>query len=190
MSRVKSIPLGIGPRTLPILEQGLIGYVFPSDGHFPCHLLGCDGRSVEVTVVGTDVAPRFECFSLALSVEKPPVGQVIAFATRSGAIPVCVLLREEYIEPFTGDASKLQLRGQPSNVQSASKPGEVPSHALASCLVAYGLLIEGLEGRLAVVADWFPFRISVTRDETEISAHLAVSDVVPLARYAEAYGVS
>jgi hypothetical protein len=143
---------------------------------------------VEVSVVGNDIAPKFECFSLALSVQTPPGGPVTAFATRSGDAPFYVLLREEYVEPFVGDATN--LHGQPHSAQSAAKPGHVPGHASASCLVAYGMLIQGLEGRLAIVADWFPFRIGVTSDEAEISGHLAVSDVIPLARYVQLPGVS
>jgi hypothetical protein len=182
----KSAMLRATLQTLRLLERGLTGYVLADNG--PCHLLLSDGRSVKVSVVGTDVAWKFECFSLALDVDKTPTESVTAFATPRDGTAISILLREEYIEPFTGDASGLV--GQNPMTQTAAKPGHVPKHALVSCLVAYGLLIEGARNRLVVVADWFPFKIEATTDDARIATHLEESEPVSIARYAELYGFS
>jgi hypothetical protein len=172
--------------TLRLLERGLTGYALTDNG--PCHLFLFDGSSVKVSVVGTDVAPKFECFSLALDVAKAPAESVTAFATPKDGTAISILFREEYIETFTGDSS--HLVGQHPMTQTAAKPGHVPKDALASCLVAYGLLIEGAKSRLAIVAGWLPFKIEATTDEARIAAHLAESEAVSIARYAELYGFS
>src|SRR5258706_14367617 len=145
----KSVKLRATSETLRLLERGLTGYALAD--YCPCHLLLSDGSSVKVSVVGMDVAPRFECFSLALDVDRAPTESVTAFTTPRDATAISILLREEYIEPFTGDPSDLVGQGNPTH-QTAAKPGHVPKRALASCLVAHGLLIEGAKSRLAVVA--------------------------------------
>jgi hypothetical protein len=182
----KSALLRTTLETLRLLERGLTAYLLIDNG--PCHLLLPDGISVKVSVAGTDIAPKFECFSLVLDVDKTPTESVTAFATPKDATAVSVLLREEYVAPFTGDPS--HLVGQRPITHAAAKPGHVPRDALASCLVAYGLLIEGARSRLAVVADWFPFKIEATTDETRIAAYLGESEAVSIARYAELYGCS
>jgi len=80
------------------------------------------------------------------------------------------------------------FRGRlPATIQKGVKPGHVPQHVLARCLVAYGLLLEGAHGRLAVAADWFPYNISATTDDTRIAALLNESEVVSIGRYIEHY---
>jgi hypothetical protein len=174
------------------LARGLTGYALANNGPYhnsPCHLLLSDGSSVKVSVVGVDIAPRFECFSLAVDPDEAPPGSITAFATPKGCTTAFILIREEYIEPFTGDPSEL-LGQLPAMEQKAAKVGHVPKHALASCLVAYGLLVEGIKGRLVVAADWFPFNIEATTDEVRITALLKESELVSIAHYIQQYGLS
>ena len=146
-------------------QRGLRGYALVGKG--PCHLLLSDGAAVRAFVVGTDIAPRFECFSLAMEADEMPSGPVTAFVTPTGCLAMSVLLREEYIEP-TAEEDVIGLLGQrPWMAQSAAKPGNVPLRAWASCLVAYGLLIEGANECLAVTAGWFPYDVEVTTDEVK-----------------------
>lgn len=180
----KSAMLKCTSGTLRMLERGLTGYTLPSNG--PCYLLLSDGSSVRVSVVGVDVAPRFECFALAMDADQAPTGPMTAFATPKGGTATSVLLREEYIEPFTGDPSD-PVGQPPATTQDAAKPGHAPK-CLASCLVAYGLLIEGAKGRLVVAADWFPYKIEATTDEARIAILLSDSEPVSIARYVHQYG--
>jgi hypothetical protein len=141
-----------------MLDRGLTGYCAPTNNR-PCHLLLSEDESLRVSVVATDVARRFECFSLALEIDKAPQGSATAFVTRKDDNATFVLIREEYTEPFTGDPSSLGLIGQPpTTAQQAARPGHVPAHALESCVVAFGLLIEGDEERLVVAAGWSPYK--------------------------------
>jgi hypothetical protein len=50
-------------------------------------------------------------------------------------------------------------------------------------VVAFGLLIEGDEERLAVAADQFPYKLEVTTDETRIAVLSTESELVSVARY-------
>lgn len=182
----KSAMLRTTLETLRTIERRLTSYTLSRDG--PCYLILSDDSSVRVSAVGTDVAPRFECFSLALDADKSPTGPVTAFAIPKDGAAISILLREEYIEPFIGDPS--DVVGQHPTTQTAARPGHVPERAFASCLVAYGILIEGAKCRLAVVADWFPFKIEATTDEARITAHLGKSEAVSIARYIQLYGLS
>jgi hypothetical protein len=172
---------------LRALEQGIVGYV--QKEHGPCRLILDDGSVVVVFVTGTNVGWRFECFSLAVEFDSPPDSPVISFAILKENITVSILIREDYHEPHVGDRSQMLGTG-PAMVHRAAKPGQVPQHALNSCLVAYGLLISGAERRLAIVADWFPYNIEVTTDESVIETHLDVSDALSVDRYSALYGFS
>ena len=66
-----------------------------------------------------------------------------------------------------------------------AKPGHVPQNALAACIVAYGLLIEGANHRLAIAANWFPYKLDATTDETRIGTYLSDSEAVSIASYVE-----
>ena len=79
------------------------------------------------------------------------------------------------------------LGQRPGMTHSAAKPGCVPLHAWASCLVAYGLLFEGANGRLAITADWFPYHIEATTDESQIAELLSESDALSVAEYLQRY---
>jgi len=171
--------LRTSPKTLQALAGGVLGYAYLPFG--PCSLLLPDDTSLEVSGVGKDIAPKFECFSLALEITEP--------ARRSAFLPfeitrpavVSVLLREEYTEPFTGDPSGLV--GQNPITQTAAPPGFVPEHAFESCLVAYGVVIEGAKHCLAVVADWAPYKIEVVTHQEWVSDLMTLSEVVPVADY-------
>lgn len=147
----------------------------------PCSLLLPNDTSLEVSVVGKDIAPKFECFSLALEIAEP--ARPSAFLPFEIAPPavVSVLLREEYTEPFTGDPSGLV--GQNPINQTATLPGLVPEHAFDRCLVAYGISIEGEKHALAIVADWQPFTIEIAPLRERVSDLMALSEVVPIADY-------
>ena len=172
---------------LRALEQGIVGYA--QKEHGPCRLILAGGTSVIVFVMGTDVGWRFECFSLAVEFDSPPELPLTSFAIPKENIAVSILVREEYSEPYIGDRSQMLGTG-PTMVQKAAKPGQVPSHASNSCLVAYGLLMSGPERQLAIVADWFPYNIEVATDESAIAAHLEVSDAMSIDRYGTLYGFS
>jgi hypothetical protein len=169
-----------------MLECGVMGYCSPADDR-PCHLLLSNNSFLKVSVFGTDVGPRFECFSLALDIARAPKEPVRAFKGRRSGTAASVLLREEYTEPFTGDSSGL-VGTPPTMTQTAIKPGHVPEQALASCVVAYGLLIAGDTERLIVAADWSPYKLDVTTDEVNISALLAESEIVSIADYVHRFG--
>ncbi len=172
--------------TLKMLERGLTGY--SCQDYRPCDLLLSDGKALRVSVVETYVAWKFECFSLALDIAAPATGPAIPFVTLGADTVTSILVREEYIEPYNGDRSSLV--GQDPNVQQAVKPGHVPLSATMSCLVAYGIMIEGAESRLVVAADWSPFNIVATTDEIRISAFLSESEVMPIPHYIEKYGLA
>jgi hypothetical protein len=149
-----------------------------------------DGAFVSVFAVGTDVAPRFECFSLAVETRETFLGPVTAFATPRDGTAMSVLLREEYTEPAPANDS-LGVVGQgPGTMQRAAKPGQILEHALACCLVAYGLLIEGGGERLAINAGWSPFEVESTTDEDQINELLSESEAVSVAQYLERYHAS
>lgn len=173
---------------LRMLERGLRGYAFVEKG--PCHLLLSDGEAVKVFAVGTDIAPRFECFSLAMEADEMPSGSVIDFVTPMGGRAMGVLLREEYIEPNAEEDAVGRLGQRPWMTQSAVKPGNVPLQAWASCLVAYGLLVEGVQERLAITAGWFPYDVEVTTDEALIAELLSESEVLPVEQYLQKYHAS
>jgi hypothetical protein len=179
------IPLKSTLSTVALLEGGLVGYVCHNNG--PCHLVLSDCRSIRVSVIGTDIAWRFECFSLALDVDASPTESITPFVTPEGATVISILVREEFVEPYTGDRSLMVGQG-PTLVQQARKPGQVPANATASCIVAYGMLLEGIGGRLLVAADWFPFNIIATTEEPRISEFLGESEAMPLLHYIHRYG--
>lgn len=170
---------------LRALDAGVQAYSIGRKG-FPRNLVLRDGRLVEVSVVATDVAPKFECFSLSLSfadLERLPTIQCEGLA-------MSVLLREEYVKPFDGNPQDYGYVGSgPGYTQAAAKPGKAPSSALATCLVAYGLLFVGGAGRLVVAVDWFPFNIDMTTDEERIAEYLGESDIYALAEYLDRFGV-
>ena len=87
------VMLQVTPDVLRMPQRGLRGYAQPGKG--PCHLLLSDGASVTVFVVGTDIAPRFECFALAMEPDEMPSGPVTAFVTPTGHPAMSILLREE-----------------------------------------------------------------------------------------------
>jgi hypothetical protein len=179
--------LKASPEPLRALEQGLVGYAHKDKG--PCRFLLADGTSVVVSVVGTDVGFRFECFSLAVEFGAAPNGPAVQLPVEKGSVTVSILLCEDYVEPFTGDRSQLVGTG-PTYVQYSVKPGQVPDRAVNSCLVAYGLLVEGPHTRLAVVADPFPYNIDVITDQTRIATCLAESEVMTIDLYYARYGFS
>lgn len=181
----KSATLRTTAETLRMLERGLKGYALVNDS--PCYLLLSDGNTLKVSVSRADI-PRGSSASPLLWYEsEAPEGTRIPFVARRGGTATSVLLREEYIEPFTGDPTGL-VGQPPTNVQKAAKPGQVPGQALESCVVAYGLLIRANNQRLVVAADWFPYELDVTLEEARIGAHLAVSEIVPLTQYVRQFG--
>ena len=118
------------------------------------------------------------------------LGPVTAFVTPKGGTSMLVLLREEYTEPAAANDSLGFVGQRPGTMQTAAKPGHIPEHAVASCLVAHGLLIEGGRERLAVSAGWFPFETEVTTDKDRITELLSESEALPVARYLQLYGSS
>jgi len=166
--------------------DGVLGFTLDKFG--ACHLVLSSGSSLRVSVVDTAVAPRFECFSLALEMDVTEIKPSMPFASPASDAGAFILVREEYIEPYTGDTEGL-VGGAPRTIQRAARPGHVPVGALMSCQVAYGLLIEGIDGRLVVAADWFPFKIEATTDEEHISSLLRESEPVQIEHYIERFRV-
>ncbi|HWA51389.1 MAG TPA: hypothetical protein VG742_24175, partial [Dongiaceae bacterium] len=137
--------------------------------------------------VDTQVAPRFECFSLKIEPEDAAID--VACSLPSLVDPeVSVLIREEYIEPYSGDATGL-VGGPPRTIQQATVPGRTPVGALMSCRVAFGVLWKSIGGKLVAAADWAPFNVRVTADKDEISTILGQSEIVPVDTYVQRYGV-
>ena len=179
----KSTLLKVEPELLLRLpESGLVGYSPP--GYSSCFLLLSDHKTIKVSTKETCVASKFDCFSLALDLEIMPEGAVTKFETTKGS-GVSVLIREDYIETYTGDTSKLV--GNNPVTHSSAKVGEAPENALAKSIVAYGLLFEGHSGRLVVAADWFPTKIEVTTDESKIETILSEGDALSVATYIQHY---
>jgi len=171
-------PLRVTAATLLSLERDLIGFAHTGDGE--CYFILSGDRAVRVTIVETDVAPKFECFSLALEMLGMPTGPMSPFLLPS-VKNVSVLLREEYVEPSDDDHPGL-VGAKPRFNQTGAKPGHVPKTAIESCLVAYGLLIEG-GSDLLIAADWFPYNIEVTTDSERITALVDDSDRMSISRY-------
>jgi hypothetical protein len=180
----RSAPFKTTSEVLRSLRHGLQGYILSKFG--PCHLVLLDGHGVKISVVDTIVAPRFECFSLAVEADSEGIKSTVPFASPTGETEAFALIREEYVEPYNEDTEGL-VGSPPRTIQRAAIPGRVPSHALASCQVAYGLLIEGTSCRLMVAADWFPFKIEATIDEDRISEFLRDSEAIPVERYIQQY---
>jgi hypothetical protein len=172
------------PETLRKLNAGLAGYIANDDS---CHLFLADGVTVRIAAYGNSPTEDLECFSLALETLKVAPPSVAGFQAWEGKGAISVLLREEYLRPLTGD--RTGVVGSNPKSQVAVRPGNVPKSALASCLVAFGLLVEGDEERLVIAADWFPLKIDTTTDEARIVAYLAESEAVPIDRYIEQHGL-
>jgi hypothetical protein len=176
-------PLKTTSTVLRSLRGGIEG--FTRSGFGSCRLALSTGRAVEISAVETLVAPRFECFSLAMQPDAMTVNVTVPFKSSADA-EASILIREEYVEAYDGDATRL-VGSAPRTIQKATVPGHVPAHALMSCQTAYGLLIEGAGGRLLVAADWAPFNVVVTTDEDQISKLLAESEMVSSRDYIERY---
>lgn len=74
--------------------------------------------------------------------------------------------------------------GDSPNIQSAARPGVVPSEAAAFCEVAAGVLFTGDQGRRALMAvDWMPMDMLVTEDAARIEAYLADCETMSMESY-------
>ncbi|MGQ3049486.1 MAG: hypothetical protein ACT6Q8_22715 [Niveispirillum sp.] len=170
------------------------------------------GRSWLVTVQPRDLCFKFEVFSLAISsIEqlqarwrewKPPVlptgipeplrSQMSVrppeptaplgfdnwpFVTRQ----VEVLRRVEWIADL---ADAYPASGDNPNVQSATRAGQIPASATATCEVAVGLLFNGTQDeRLLIAADWMPMNLIFTREADKIDAFLVDCNRIELRTY-------
>jgi hypothetical protein len=81
------------------------------------------------------------------------------------------------------DLSITELRDK-SNVQTATRPMEVPPAASAVCEVAAGILFTGSNGdRLLFGVDWMPMNMVISRDDSEIEEYLAQCERVNMTSY-------
>jgi hypothetical protein len=165
------------------LEIGVAGYVAEKQ---KCFLVLASGSAIRISAVATDVTQRFECFSLALDIVESALRPMVEYLSFPVPAAVSVLMREEYVTPYAGD--EFAYVGSNPTSQRAVRPGQVPTNAIASCLVAFGLLVKGHGSRLVVAADWFPFDVETTTDEVRVAAHLVESEEISIERYIELYG--
>jgi len=200
----RCVKLDVPPAILSRIEDGVQGYALTQRGR-RLWLFPVEGDAIKIEAFGTDIAPKFECFALALDAMPAEVawwpwrrvrtlrtaqGRECVDASRrcafrKGAYDAAVLTREEYIQPFEGDASGLVGRNPVG--QSAAKPGRAPLEASGKCRVEYGILLRSQSEVLAVCADWFPLRLDVATDLVQVSELLAESEAAPLQRYLDAY---
>jgi hypothetical protein len=145
-----------------------------------CVLLKQENSSfIEVVVTGATIVPRFEVFTLTVS-----VGRLAELGDQSewqvwpfSLWHVCVATREEFIVPIA--RTPAMLGSGPSNAQDAVKPGCVPRDAIASAEVDAALLFFGGCGRLLIGVDWMPLNLIVTQDEHVITDYLRCCELAP-----------
>ena len=144
------------------------------------------GARIKMQAAGEDHEAYFETFRLMVSKQEtslPPKNLCRLF----GIVSADILLREESIGPASDADMEGLLGSTPANVQFSHLPGGAPDGAMASALVASGVLLTDTTARkLAIYADTFPYAMRILVDEG--TDHLSGEyEILPLAGYRTRY---
>ena len=180
------------------LRVGLTGFSFggPSGQTW---LRGNQNQVLAVNVNQRDLQFKFEVFALAIDTLEVETARLSAWNSAITPSPPTqfepwpfddwrtdVLRRVEFI--IEGVDVENALGTGPHNLHSATRPGEAPQNASATCEVAAGLLFTGDNGqRLLIGVDWMPFDLVFTRDAVEIDQFISSCETVEIADYARRF---
>lgn len=189
--------VGAGPRTDMLWLKGSAGQIWA---------IGVDSRDLEF---------KFEVFTLAMEMQAalahraetaPPVqlpADAPEWMRQWAAQPRVAPMPPETFEPWPLRSWRVDvlrraewvigdLQPPPPTIgdnpvaQNASKPGEVPPEAWATCDVAVGLLFTGADHqRFLIGVDWMPLNMVVTQNTAMIDQYVATCEVVELNAYVQ-----
>jgi len=140
------------------------------------------GDCIEISAIESSFGEKFDCFTLKFSITDSEPDRSHRVHGLSIHNQVFVLMREEWLEPFTGNGSTLV--GINPVTQNSGRAGSAAQDAFNKGIVAAGILVSGNDrSKIVIITDIFPATVRVFVEENDINTVMAMHDKLTLDSY-------